>query len=205
MKIVFISDTHGKHRKVDIPDGDIFIHAGDVTNGREAEILDFLNWLAELPHTYKIFIGGNMDRMLEVGSATYHNMLPEDTYYLENEGLDLEGFHIWGSPMIPDFVGAFNRKRGRELRVYWEKIPEDVDVLITHTPPAGILDRTSLGLSVGCKDLRSRVDELQAKFHLFGHIHESYGKEERNGTTFVNGSIIRGFFQHFNAPFELEL
>ena len=107
--------------------------------------------------------------------------------------------------MIPRFVGAFNRKRGEALRAYWEKIPEDVDILVTHTPPSGILDRTSLGLSVGCKDLRRRVDELHARFHLFGHVHEAYGKETHGGTTFVNGSFVRGFFQRFNVPFELEL
>lgn len=205
MKIIFISDTHGKHRKADIPDGDILIHGGDVTNGREAQMLDFLNWLAELPHTYKIFIGGNMDRMLEVDSVKYHNMLPDNTFYLENESLELEGLHIWGSPMIPKFVGAFNRKRGEELRAYWEKIPEDVDILITHTPPAGILDRTSMGFSVGCKELRQRVNELDARLHLFGHVHESYGREAHNGTTFINGSFVRGFYQHFNPPLEIEL
>lgn len=205
MKIVFISDTHGKHRKASIPDGDLLIHGGDVTNGREGQMLDFLNWLAALPHTYKIFIGGNMDRMLEVDSVKYHNMLPENTFYLENENLTLEGLHLWGSPMIPKFVGAFNRKRGEELMAYWEKIPDDVDILITHTPPYGILDRTSRGLSVGCEDLRKRINELHPRLHLFGHIHESYGKEEHNDTVFANGSFVRGFFQSFNAPLVFEL
>ncbi len=203
MKIVFISDTHAQHRKAKLPEGDLLLHGGDVTNGRESQMDDFLRWLADQPHKYKVFIGGNMDGMLEKEAAQYRASLPPNTFYLENEGIEIEGLFIWGSPMIPRFVGAFNCDRGAELRAYWEKIPDNVDILLTHTPPGGILDRTSMGKSVGCRELRRRVDELQPKLHLFGHVHESYGQQSDERTTFVNGSFVRGFFHRNNPPVEL--
>ncbi len=205
MKIVFLSDTHAQHRKADIPDGDIFLHGGDVTSGREDQMLDFLDWFLALPHPYKVFIGGNMDRMLETEPEKYRAMLPAGAWYLENEGLEIEGLKIWGSPMIPNFVGAFNRSRGAELDAYWAQIPEGLDILLTHTPPAGILDRTSLGLSVGCAGLRARVERVKPRFHLFGHIHEAYGRKEVGSTSFINGSFVRGRFRNPNQAIVLEV
>lgn len=203
MEIVFLSDTHSRHHKVDVPGGDLLIHGGDVTNGRRGQIDDFLDWFLSLPHPYKLFIGGNMDFELEKEPNHFRAKLPENVHYLCNESVVIEGVHYFGSPMIPKFVGAFNRERGDELRKYWNQIPGEVDVLITHTPPKGILDRTSLGLTVGCADLMEKVLAVTPKYHLFGHVHEAYGKITQGETTFVNGS----FFQRFRSnrpPWELK-
>ena len=205
MKIIFLSDTHNKHRKVNLPPGDILLHGGDVCNGREEQLRDFLDWLASQPHSFKVFIGGNMDRPLEKDPDYWRTQLPENTFYLENELLELEGLHIWGSPMIPQFVGAFNRQRGPEIDAYWQEIPAGLDILLTHTPPFQILDRTSLGMHVGCKDLARRLPDLHPSYHLFGHVHEAYGMERSEHTTFMNGSFVRGRFRKPNEPFILEI
>ena len=68
----------------------------------------------------------------------------------------------------------------------WAHIPDNVDVLITHTPPAGILDRSRHGRQLGCPHLADRVSELAPAVHCFGHVHASGGVSRQDGTTFVN-------------------
>ena len=205
MTIVCISDTHGRHREVTLPDGDLLIHAGDISNGQQRQVTDFLDWFTAHPHRHKIFIGGNMDYPLEKKPQHYRNLLPENVYYLENEGVEIEDIKIWGSPAIPQFVGAFNYRRGPELRHFWQQIPEDIDLLITHTPPRGILDRTSQGKSVGCKELLLRVQAIRPKVHLFGHVHESYGKKTSEHTLFLNASYLGGKPGHPHSPMEVNI
>jgi hypothetical protein len=56
--IVCISDTHELHRELDVPNGDILIHAGDFTmfSKSGSAILDFNEWLGDLPHRWKILV-----------------------------------------------------------------------------------------------------------------------------------------------------
>ncbi len=192
MNVTFLSDTHGRHRQLTLPGGDLLLHGGDVTNGRAEQLADFLDWLAGQRYTYKVFIAGNMDRMLEAQPEHWCNDLPEGTFYLVNETVEIEGLTIWGSPYIPRFVGAFNLDTEMELAHIWQNMPNRLDILLTHTPPLGRLDRTSFGISVGCAALRRRVDEVRPRYHLFGHVHEAFGREEEEGTVFINGSAVRG-------------
>ena len=73
MKLVCISDTHREYSKVKVPNGDVFIHAGDIDIwGYANELTVFNEWLGSLPHKYKIVIAGNHDKLLE----TYHKEKP---------------------------------------------------------------------------------------------------------------------------------
>merc|ERR1712227_46222 len=64
-RIVCVSDTHNRHLNLDIQPGDIFIHAGDITQrGTLHELEAFNEWLATLPHKHKVVIGGNHDEIL---------------------------------------------------------------------------------------------------------------------------------------------
>lgn len=204
MKIVCISDTHTHHEKARVPDGDLLIHAGDISNGKDRQVVRFLKWFEQQPHPYKVFIGGNMDYPLEHDDTRYRGLLSDNIYYLENEAVIIEGIKIWGSPVVPDFVGVFNYSRGEAIRSFWEGIPSDVDLLLTHTPPKGILDRTSSGMEVGCVDLRQRVEELRPPLHVFGHVHESYGIYRTKPTTFVNASFSSSKIFSYNSPLTLE-
>ncbi|MEB3764733.1 MAG: metallophosphoesterase family protein [Desulfurococcales archaeon] len=70
-----------------------------------------------------------------------------------------------------------------------------VDILLSHHPPKGILDRVFFGLHAGVRELRDFVTMLRPRLHLFGHIHESRGVEEKNGSLFVNpGPLKRGYY-----------
>lgn len=81
---------------------------------------------------------------------------------------------------------------GADMASKWALIPSDVDVLITHGPPDGILDRNRTGSCCGCRELLYRVLEVKPRLHVFGHIHEAAGQTEIDGTRFVNAATHMG-------------
>jgi predicted phosphodiesterase len=189
VRIVCVSDTHGQHGRMVVPDGDLLVHAGDATlRGTRAQLEAFDAWLGSLPHPHKVVIAGNHDFALERDPAA-RSWIRGGTY-LQDEGVVVGGLRIWGSPWQPRFFDwAFNLDRGAPLAAVWAMIPADTDVLVTHGPPRGILDRTARGEDVGCDDLlREVVERVRPRLHVFGHIHEAYGREARDGITFVNAS-----------------
>jgi Icc-related predicted phosphoesterase len=208
MRLVFISDTHTLHDQIIIPDGDILLHCGDFSSrGRLQEVEDFLDWFGGQPHKYKVLIAGNHDFLAERNPKIFRLLVPENVIYLEDSGVEIEGIHIWGSPVQPWFFDwAFNRQRGAEIRKHWDLIPENTDVLITHGPPYGILDRVaSDNRPVGCRDLLHRVGELSVKICAFGHIHEAYGVQEQDGVVFINASVLDEHYRVSNAPVVREI
>ena len=167
----------------------MLIHGGDHTRrGSLEELRTAISWLHTLPHRYKVSIGGNHDFCLDGMGYSAHGLL-DPILYLEDEMVEIEGLRIYGSPWTPEHGRwAFQAPRGGPLAHVWSHIPEGTQLLVTHGPPAGIHDRTSAGEHVGCADLRDRVRVVRPLLHLFGHIHESYGVSEQDGTLFVNGS-----------------
>lgn len=208
MKIVCISDTHSQHRGLELPEGDLLLHAGDVSRiGKRSEIEDFLAWFAAQPHQHKVFIAGNHDYFFEREAAgTIAAILPGNVHYLNDSGVEIEGVHIWGSPVQPWFHDwAFNRKRGADMRTHWDLIPDNTDVLLVHGPPYGILDRTVHREAVGCHDLLAAVERVAPHLCVFGHIHEAYGMEWHQRTRFINASVLNVAYQRVNAPIVVEL
>jgi Icc-related predicted phosphoesterase len=203
MKLVLMADTHGRHRNIDIPDGDVLIHAGDFSAwfGALDELHEFNDFLGQLPHPYKIVIAGNHDFSFERENAESRAALT-NAHYLQDDGIEIEGMTFYGSPWQPEFLNlAFNLPRGEPLRRKWRKIPPDTNVLITHGPPYGIGDKTFDGHHVGCEDLLVRVQTIKPRLHVFGHIHEGRGQTEIDDTTFVNAATDRDGW----APFVVEL
>jgi len=221
MKLVVISDTHGMHHELAyMPDGDILIHCGDFSNvGERDQIMDFIEWFAAFPHQHKLFIAGNHDRTFDpkFWESSLDGLWKEETLlyakfkgltYLENSEAIINGVKFWGSPITPSFYPeywAFNEDRGEKINRVWEGIPFNTDVLITHGPPAHRLDWCVNGDLVGCKDLDFHIQEVQPIFHLFGHIHESYGVEYDLHTTYANASLLNHRYSMANSPIELKL
>lgn len=187
LSLVAISDTHGHHRKLSIPPGDVLIHAGDITrHGNVAELEDFNDWLGALGHRHKLVIAGNHDFCFERDRRAAAARLT-NAVYLQDEAVTLDGLRFYGSPWQPWFFDwAFNLKRGPEIRARWDLIPPDTDVLITHGPPLGHGDRVARGEQVGCQDLLEVVERITPRVHIFGHIHEAAGVTSNGRTTFVN-------------------
>lgn len=206
MRVVALSDTHGRHGAVAVPDGDLLIHAGDFTDhGSLEEIAAFDAFLAGLPHRHKVVIAGNHDFAFERDPAAARAVLAHATY-LEDGETTVDGLRLWGSPWQPWFYDwAFNLRRGADIRRKWALIPEGIDILVTHGPPHGHGDRTAQGLAVGCEDLLTRVREVRPRVHLFGHIHEGFGTTSDGTTTFVNASTCDLRYRPVNPPLVLDL
>lgn len=203
-RIVCISDTHGDHRDLDIPNGDILIHAGDISPvwGSINELPDFNDWLGNLPHKHKIFIAGNHDNEFESRRYVCDQLITNGTY-LENSSVIVEGLSIFGSPHTVPFAGAFNTSDGARKNM-WKRIPDNTDIVITHGPPATILDKNIYGDSCGDGFLYARIREIMPKLHVFGHIHEDYGFFKSDfGTMFVNASISNG--NRLNDPIVIDI
>jgi Icc-related predicted phosphoesterase len=209
MKLVCISDTHGKHQSLQLPDGELLIHAGDVSKrGEKSEILDFLQWFSSQKHLYKIFIAGNHDFYFEkFPQKEILKIIPENVMYLNDSGVNIQGIQFWGSPITPWFFDwAFNRKRGEEISQHWKLIPKDTNVLITHGPVANILDKTIRNQSVGCEDLLREIQNLPfLKLHICGHIHEAYGQVKKGEIDFINASVLDIKYNLVNQPIVIEL
>lgn len=201
LRIVCISDTHCLHRSLKLPDGDLLLHSGDMTErcGWDA-LKGFGEWIRELPHRHKVVIAGNHDFCCQEDQARARELLQGATY-LQDESVEIEGLRLYGSPWQPwYFDWAFNLPRGEELRQKWASVPDDTQVLLTHGPPAGILDLTGRLESAGCEDLLARVDSIRPLLHAFGHIHEGYGRKHIGGTWYVNASVCDGSYQCVNQP-----
>jgi Icc-related predicted phosphoesterase len=208
VRIVCISDTHGQHAKLSVPEGDILIHAGDFAafGDTPIEIIDFNQWLGTLPHRHKVVIAGNHDWMFERHPDVARELLT-NAIYLENSGTELAGLKIWGSPVQPEFNNwAFNVARGAAIRRYWKMIPASTDVLITHGPPYGVLDTAHPTTAhLGCEELAEAVREIKPRLHVFGHIHGGYGAAKSDGTQFVNASVADEAYRLANAPQTFEI
>jgi Icc-related predicted phosphoesterase len=214
MKITFISDTHGKHKHYTskgfnnlLGEGDVLIHSGDVSSvGKKYEIDDFLNWISEVNYTHKVFIAGNHDFLFESMSEIPEEFKLKNVHYLFDSMIEIDGLKIYGSPWQPEFFNwAFNLPRmGSELKSKWLKIPEDLDILVTHGPPYKILDKTPNGLSVGCELLFNRVMEVKPKIHAFGHIHFSYGTTQYLNIDFFNAASLDEDYSPTNKPIKID-
>ena len=218
MIITFISDTHNKHKQLqELPGGDLLIHSGDATSrGYSGEIKDFCKWFDSVPnYKHKIFIAGNHDFGFQDNKDRINEILekyPDITYledsvcgYLNEEGT--EAVKIYGSPWQPEFHNwAFNLPRmGWELKLKWEQIPDDTDILVTHGPPYGILDKAyGNPMPLGCELLAEEVVKKKPKIHVFGHIHGGYGYKYVDGTNYINAAILNDDYEMINKPITIE-
>lgn len=208
MRFVAISDTHSKHLSVKLPRGDVLLHAGDVSyKGKREDIIGFLEWFSKQKFQYKIFIAGNHDFFFEkANEVEIQNAIPANIIYLHDSGIEINGIKIWGSPVTPKFFNwAFNRKRGEEIRKHWELIPSNTDILMTHGPAYGFLDMTGDEKHTGCQDLLRRLLVIKPKFHVFGHIHESYGNIKRSGIQLINASLVNEAYDLIHKPFVFDV
>lgn len=189
MRLVLISDTHGQHRKLSMPDGDILIHAGDFTDfGSERHFLDFNNWLGGLDYKHKIVVAGNHETLLDRRPERAKELT--NCVYLQDSSVEVEGLKIHGSPWNTKLEGFGFYTPFPEMEKKLKLVPNDIDILITHVPPLGILDCGIWGDQLGCSKILDRIINVKPKLHVFGHVHSAYGITQTKQTTFVNASCL---------------
>lgn len=196
MRIVCISDTHSVPwlSELVIPSGDVLVHAGDGTNsGKPEDIRAWLEWVGSQPHRHKIVIAGNHDWVFERDPEAARRLVPEGVTYLQDSGCILDGVRFWGSPWQPSYsTWAFYLPGASQgIRERWDRIPSDTDVVVTHTPPHGILDKAGRKEGrLGCEELTIRLSAIKPQLHIFGHVHEAHGTRRKAGTLHVNACVL---------------
>ena len=211
VKIVCISDTHGEHGLVSLPDGDVLVHAGDITaHGTQEDFISFVEWFSSHPHKHKIFIGGNHDTYLEeqpekvLAVAESHGLI-----YLNDTGIIIDDVQFWGSPITPRFFDWSFMRDDADIHEHWALIPESTTMLITHGPVWGVLDEVERSESTtehtGCKSLAERLKVVQPAYHVFGHIHEGYGSWKSGKTRYLNVSTMNKYYRIQNDPVTVNL
>lgn len=240
VKITAIGCCHGAYHHLDLPGGDILLITGDLTaRSRPSEYDDFQDWLREQDYREKIIIGGNHDIALITDLNGFLDYSRGDSTYLENSGTEYQyseshngvtrdmhskTLKIWGSPnslycdgMDPDY-SAFTGNE-MDLEREYAKIPNDIDILITHAPPYLILDGVerqydgSYKFHTGSRSLRDALDRIKPRYHFFSHIHEHGGKQltyvhrmgDKKETICINCSIRDERYKVVNKPINIEI
>ncbi len=218
-----IADLHGHYPELE--GGDLLIIAGDLTaRDTEEEYIKMYEWLRLQDYDRKIIIAGNHDNWMQKNCDPCPFPpgapgLDRGAEYLCDSGTEFEGLKIWGSPWTTTFEGmnprckAFTVENENELTDKFEKIPQDVDILITHSPPYGILDEVTRDVfiedhqcdkfeNVGSLYLYFLLKyTIRPKLHVFGHIHEGYGVMEHfTSCKSVNASHVNERYEPVNKP-----
>lgn len=216
LRIDCISDLHGDYPKLE--GGDLLIVAGDLTaSDAYSEYIKFLSWLHKQKYKHYIFIGGNHDNLLQQKRLITESL--HKTSYLCDSGTELEGVKIWGSPWTPTHpdikphCAAFTGTE-EELEAKFRLIPDDIDILITHGPPYGMLDLMVRSEERGGSEALLRaLRRVRPKLHVFGHIHEGYGQYRPNlgfidcpgYPIYVNCSHVNEEYEPVNKAIRVEL
>lgn len=201
MRVVATSDTHHPVDLNFIPDGDVFIHAGDLMQtGYPSDFERQLRWLRKLPHAIKLYTPGNHDFHLQVypgpalqqlrDAGVWVIGLPGNTNY-ESYVLP-NGMRVTGFPFVRNLPRwAFNSPESDILEAL-ERSREfndtfgPPDIVVSHTPPYGILDEKSPGEHFGYQGYTDYLENYyrRPKHWICGHIHEAYGTTEKYETDY---------------------
>lgn len=185
MKILAFSDLHMSHaRAQEIAAAsrvaDLVIGAGDFANMRKG-VAEAMGLLAGI-ETHLVLVPGNNESLEELQMAA-----PEGANVLHGDTIRLDGVTLFGIgggiPVTP--FGAWSWDLTEEEATDLFKNADGADVIVSHSPPKGVADRTSTGLSVGSTAVRAAAERVQPKLLLCGHIHDSWGKEGMIGQTRV--------------------
>ena len=216
----------------------MLLHAGDATyTGTVQEIIRFNAHLMRHRDRFQrvIFTPGNHDRLFEHVFNHARSLIDSSIDVLHDAMTEVGNIKIWGSGWTPAFgVGwAFNARRGKQLEEIWSRMPDDVDVLVTHGPPLGFGDivrqalpsprewidrgydnfnddqlKSAMIEHVGCAELLHRIQKVKPRFVVCGHIHPAYGvyEDPDKNFTVINASSCNSHYDAVNAPviFELE-
>lgn len=232
MKIIAISDLHGY--LPELQPCDVIVICGDIVplniqNNYESSLAwlsgPFQSWALNLDCKKVVFIAGNHDFIFEQLRChpdricdTLFQM--DDNYdhkliYLCDNSYVYQGVKFYGTPWCPSLMGWAFYGDEQHLINRFNKIPDDVDVLITHCPPKyglqGMVLETNRNYmnDFGCVELQQIIDKNfvdKDMWVLSGHIHSGkHEVEEMNNVKYRNCSIKNEDYQVTYQPFEFEI
>jgi predicted phosphodiesterase len=184
VRVICLSDIHAEWDRIEVPEGDILVVAGDLCDDDPKDVLAARHWFATMQHATKLYVCGNHDDAAIAWPGIYP-MLD----VLVDRQIEANGLRIYGAPW--DSEGRFG----------WEfKIPDSLDILITHEPPYRILDWSDRGGSrdgnrLGNRDLLTVIKRVMPRIHIFGHCHQPYGNQQIGDTIFANVAICDRQYQ----------
>ncbi|SFL47829.1 metallophosphoesterase family protein [Shimia aestuarii] len=185
MKVLAFSDMHHSARAARAlveasRDADLVIGAGDFCN-RRRDLADALELLSGIS-VPMVLVPGNNESEAELRAAA-----PKDAIVLHGQGCDVDGMRIFGLgyavPVTPftDWSCDLPEERARELLANCG----EVDILISHSPPKEVVDRTSNGLSLGSVAVLETIERAQPGLVMCGHIHDCWGQSAMVGASRV--------------------
>ncbi|HHS94102.1 MAG TPA: serine/threonine protein phosphatase [Rhodobacterales bacterium] len=186
MKILAFSDLHlARARADDIVtasrSADLVIGAGDFCNMREG-LDEAMAMLAGIEAPF-VLVPGNNESLEELQASA-----PEGAHVLHGNSVEIDGLTIFGLgggiPITP--FGAWSWDLDEDEAQSLLQGAFGADIIVSHSPPKGVADRTSDGTSVGSLAVRVAAEWIQPKLLLCGHIHESWGEEEM-----IDGTLVR--------------
>lgn len=185
MKILAFSDLHlARSRAADLvaasAEADLVIGAGDFCNMRQG--LDEAMALLTGLQAPMVAVPGNAESVDELRAAAGAGVT-----VLHGEGCEIGGLRLfglgYGVPRTP--FGAWSCDLSEAFAADLLAGCDTADILITHSPPKGVADRTSAGQSVGSTAIRAAIERIRPRLAFCGHIHDSWGQEGRIGATRV--------------------
>ncbi len=227
INIVVFSDNHGVI-DFDLPkDIDLLLIAGDITpfTGSQHSAYQRLwfdnNFLPFIENKAKniVFVAGNHDRMFEKimksnEEDSFRATLPKHIHYLRDSMIELDGLKIYGTPFTPMFCNWFFMDDENGLDRRFSKIPENIDILLSHGPAFGLSDmisqRCDIGKNCGSTTLLKHVQRVNPTYFFSGHIHSanhilSDFVYNNKVTKYANVSILDEYYEPLYIPLTVPL
>ena len=212
-----LADTHGSFNLIKpewIFPSDFLLIAGDITNyGQQSQVEACVNWALDFPTQHRIIIAGNHDLSLDKERYESFTRKPENTdidetrklldtsgiTYLNHQAITIDGIHFFGSPYSMEFGQWAFPILSDQCDHFWDDVPLNTDVFLTHGPPYGILDLSQYSQQkTGCPSLLNKINQIKPKLSVFGHLHEAYGYFKTKDTLFINCSLMNMKYQMVN-------
>lgn len=184
MRLVCISDVHGQFDEVHLLSGDVLVIAGDLCEPADKHLKAANGWVESICDGFRciVYVPGNHDLAIVEHPGRYHSLAPTllQNMLVDSE-IEFEGVHFYGMPY--ESLGRENAE---------ERIPDGIDVLVTHEPPYGILDEAPPSRDrarIGNAPLRRSVLRIKPRVHIFGHAHFGHGMKHIDETLFANVAV----------------
>lgn len=182
-RILCFSDLHASARRAAVlvaaaAEADLVIGAGDFCNARKG-LAEAMALLAPLEDR-AVYVPGNAETAAELRAATRARVL-------HGEAAVVAGVRLFGIgnavPVTP--FGGWSVDLTEEQAAALLAPMGETDILISHSPPKGVADVSSSGLSLGSTAVRAAIERAAPRWCVCGHIHDSWGASGEIGATRV--------------------